>query len=80
MKHVKKIDIIQDTTGNIINRITTSRGIVIELESMKYPGIEEKIEEVEILSQAIEQIIKNILQNAVITLDPKTNNITITFK
>jgi hypothetical protein len=81
MKHVKSVEVVRDpSTGRPVNRITTRRGIVIELEGYRYPEIEDQVELVEMVAQAVEQVVKNLLQNATITVDPTTNKITITFK
>lgn len=78
MKHAKKVEVLTDTKGRTINRITTLHDIVIELDRIDYPAIEKTLEQVDMTAQVVEQVLKRLLEKADITITG--NKITITFK
>ncbi len=72
MRHVKGVTIGKDANGNPINQIVTDQGYVISTYSIDYPKTDDYIQIVDMILSALE--------NATITLDPKTNTITISFQ
>ncbi|PMP97464.1 MAG: hypothetical protein C0167_00960 [Nitrososphaera sp.] len=72
MKHIKDVSIGKDSKGNPMNVITTERGYIIETASITYPHTDEYVQ--------IVDMILNALENATLTLDPKTSTITISFR
>jgi hypothetical protein len=72
MRHIKNMSIGKDSKGNPVNVITTEGGYIIETSSITYPHTDE-------YSQIVDMIL-NALENATLTLDPKTNTLKISFR